>query len=155
MSVERARTHLAQFGAAARIILLNQSSATVADAARALGTEPGRIAKTLAFSTKSGPVLVVAAGDARMNNRAFKDAFGEKMRFLPPEETEQAIGHPPGGVCPFGVHAGVRIYLDASLRRFETVYPACGSGNSAIALTIDELERYTAPAGWVDLGGPA
>ena len=151
MSIEQARAHLARFGAADRIIELDASSATVELAASALGVEPARIAKTLAFATKDGPVLVVAAGDARMQNRAFKDTFGEKMRMLPREEAEQQIGHPAGGICPFGVRPGVRVYLDESLRRFETVYPACGSTNSAIEVSLPELEHFAAPANWVNL----
>lgn len=151
MGIEQARAHLARFGAAGRIVELEQSSATVEKAAAALGVEPERIAKTLAFTTKDGPVLVVAAGDARMNNRAFKDIFGEKMRLIPREETEENVGHPPGGVCPFGARDGVRIYLDTSLQRFETVFPACGSPNSAIELSLAELEEFVQPEKWVNL----
>lgn len=151
MGLEQAKKHLAKFGAADRVLELSESSATVEKAAHALGVEPARIAKTLAFDTKDGPVLVVAAGDARIDNRAFKETFGEKMRMISREQTEESVGHPPGGICPFGVREGIRIYLDESLRRFETVYPACGSGNSAVQLTLGELEEYTSPAGWVDV----
>lgn len=154
MGIEQAKMHLARYGAENRVLELDQSSATVEKAAAALGVEPERIAKTLAFTTKDGPVLVVAAGDARMNNRAFKQTFGEKMRFVSGEETEEQVGHPPGGVCPFGAKEGVRIYLDTSLQKFETVYPACGSVNSAIELSIGELEQFTEPAGWVSLSQP-
>lgn len=154
MGLDEARAHLARFGADRRIRELSHSSATVPEAAAALGVEPARIAKTLAFTTKEGPILVVAAGDARIDNRAYKDTFGEKMRMIPAEQAEEAVGHPPGGVCPFGVPAGVRVYLDSSLRRFETVFPACGSPNSAIGVTLAELEAFTAPAGWVQLAKP-
>ncbi|MBD5559151.1 MAG: YbaK/EbsC family protein [Clostridia bacterium] len=154
MSIEQARAHLARFGADGRIVELDQSSATVEKAAAALGVEPARIAKTIAVQTKAGPAVIVDAGDARINNRAFKDFFGEKLRMIPGEKTESLVGHPPGGVCPFGVAEGVRIYLDESLRRFETVYPACGSQNSAIGLSPAELEEFTSPDGWVDLSTP-
>jgi prolyl-tRNA editing enzyme YbaK/EbsC (Cys-tRNA(Pro) deacylase) len=142
---------LDRFGAAARIREVGQSSATVELAAEALGVEPARIAKTLSFADGEGALLVVAAGDARIDNRKYKDRFGGKARMLAPQSAERLVGHAVGGVCPFGVNDGVPIYLDASLRRFETVFPACGSGNSMIEVTLAELSDYAAPAGWVDV----
>lgn len=151
MSVETARAHLAQFGRDQDILLLDQSSATVELAAQALGTEGRRIAKTLSFGTKEGPILIVAAGDARIDNAAYKAFFHEKAKMLSPEEVLEYTSHPVGGVCPFGVPENVRVYLDESLRRFAIVYPACGSGASAIALTCDELAQYSGALQWVDV----
>lgn len=126
-----------------------KSSATVALAAQALGGEPGRIAKTLSFQGKEQPILVVAAGDGKIDNHRFKERFGVKAKMLASEEVPEKIGHAVGGVCPFAVNEGVEVYLDDSLRRFETVFPACGSSNSAIELTLPELERYSGALGWV------
>jgi len=151
MSIDRARQHLAQFGADGRIRETPQSSATVELAAAAIGTQPCRIAKTLSFWLPDGPILVVVAGDARIDNRAYIQRFGTKARMLKPDEVEATTGHVVGGVCPFGVKAGVRIFLDESLRRFETVFPACGSGNSSIEVTINELERFSGYDGWVQV----
>ena len=152
MSLERVRAHLAQFGAEDRIIILPESSATVALAAKALHTEPARIAKTLSFLVGETPTLVVFAGDARINNQAFKATFHTKPKMLSPEDAARLVGHAVGGVCPFGVNEGVAVYLDESLRRFETVFPACGSSNSAIEVTLDELEVWSDPVSWVDVG---
>ena len=151
MSIEKARAHLAQFGADGRILEFDVSSATVELAAHALGVEPARIAKTLSFKAGDGAVLVVAAGDARVDNRKFKDRFGMKAKMLTADEVLALVGHPVGGVCPFGVNDGVPVYLDESLRRFETVFPAVGSGNSAIELTLDELYTFSKAADWVDV----
>ena len=151
MSIEAVKTYLATFGAAERILEFPTSSATVELAAEALGCEPCRIAKTLSFALGSGPILIVAAGDARIDNPKFRAAFGEKARMLPADTVEEAVGHAVGGVCPFAVKEGVPVYLDESLRRFETVFPACGSGNSAIELTLSELERFSNSRGWVDV----
>ena len=151
MSVENVRRYLAAYGADRRVLEFDVSSATVALAAEALGCEPCRIAKSLALMTPDGPILVVAAGDAKIDNPRFKAQFNTKAKMLSPEETVSLIGHAVGGVCPFAVNEGVRVYLDESLRRFETVYPACGSSNSAIELTMAELEQYSAPAAWVDV----
>jgi prolyl-tRNA editing enzyme YbaK/EbsC (Cys-tRNA(Pro) deacylase) len=134
-----------------RIRELEESSATVELAAQALGCEPGRIAKTLSFSVNSRPILIVAAGDAKIDNAKYKTQFGVKARMLTPDEVETLVGHAVGGVCPFGVNEGVTVYLDASLKRFQTVYPACGSGNSAIELTIPELEQYSGFVSWIDV----
>ena len=151
MSIERVRAYFATLGIEGRIRELEASSATVELAALALGCEGCRIAKTLSFMTADGPILVVAAGDVRIDNAKYKATFGMKAKMLSHEEAATLIGHAVGGVCPFAVNEGVRVYLDESLKRFETVFPACGSGNSAIELTIPELEKYSLPAGWVDV----
>lgn len=151
MSIERVREYFGNSGLQSRIKEFDVSSATVALAAEALGCEPCRIAKTLAFSINAKPVLIVAAGDARIDNRKFKDFFGVKAKMLTPEETREKIGHSVGGVCPFGINEGVSVYLDDSLKRFQTVFPACGSANSAIELTIDELEKYSSALAWTDV----
>lgn len=152
MSIERARAHLAQFGAEGRIREFDQSSATVELAAAAVGTEPARIAKTLSFMVGDTPTLVVLAGDARVNNAAFKATFHTKAKMLSADQAAELVGHAVGGVCPFGVNDGVEVWLDESLRRFETVWPAAGSSNSAIELTLDELEHFSRARGWVDVG---
>ena len=151
MSMEKARAALRAFGVEGRIREFTVSSATVELAAAALGVEGARIAKTLSFKKGEGCVLVVAAGDARIDNRKFKDAFGCKAKMLTPEEVLTLVGHPVGGVCPFGRNEGVPVYLDDSLRRFETVFPAVGSANSAIELNLDELYACSDAAGWVDV----
>ena len=151
MVEEAVRAHLAQFGLADRYMDLAENSATVELAAKALGCEPQRIAKTLAFRRGDGAALIVAAGDARVDNRRYKDAFHEKARFLTPEEAVALTGHAVGGVCPFALPAGVKVYLDESLRRFDTVYPAAGSSNSAVRLSCEELERCAGADGWVDV----
>ena len=151
MAIAEVRKYFRQFGMEKRVMELAESSATVELAAQALGCEPCRIAKTLSFQTPDGPILIVTAGDARIDNRSYKTRFGAKAKMLTPEEAVALIGHPVGGVCPFAVRAGVRVYLDESLKRFDTVFPACGSGNSAIELSLPELERYSKAAGWVDV----
>ena len=151
MSIEKVRAYFATLGIESRIREFDVSSATVALAAEALGCEGKRIAKTLSFSVDGGAILVVAAGDARVDNGKFKSTFGTKAKMLTPDEAVSLVGHAVGGVCPFAVNQGVRVYLDESLRRFETVFPACGSSNSAIELTVSELEEYSSPAGWVDV----
>ena len=151
MAIEAVRDFFSKFGLADRIRELEESSATVELAAQALGCEPGRIAKTLSFSVNSRPILIVAAGDAKIDNAKYKTQFGVKARMLTPDEVETLVGHAVGGVCPFGVNEGVTVYLDASLKRFQTVYPACGSGNSAIELTIPELEQYSGFVSWIDV----
>ena len=151
MSIERVKQYFEPYGMADRIREFPVSSATVELAAAALGVEGRRIAKTLSFQKDDGCVLVVAAGDARVDNRKFKDTFGCKARMLSPDEVLALVGHAVGGVCPFGVNEGVTTYLDVSLRRFETVFPACGSSNSAIELTLPELERFSGSSAWVDV----
>lgn len=150
MSIERVRKYLAGFGADGRVIELDESSATVELAAAALGVEGARIAKTLSYKLSDGVILVVAAGDARVDNRKYKDKFGQKAKMLTPDEALELVGHAVGGVCPFAVNDGVRVYLDDSLKRFETVFPACGSSNSAIELSLNELERMSGGE-WCDV----
>ena len=152
MSIERARAHLAQFGLAEKIREFDVSSATVELAASAVGVEPARIAKTLSFMVGETPTLVLFAGDARVNNQAFKATFHTKAKMLSAEQAAELVGHAVGGVCPFGVKPGVEVFLDESLRRFDTVWPAAGSSNSAIELTCEELERISGARGWVDVG---
>ena len=151
MSIERVKAYFASVGLADRVREFDVSSATVELAALALGCEGKRIAKTLSFMGPAGPLLVVAAGDARIDNAKFKAQFGLKAKMLTPEQAVELVGHAVGGVCPFAVNEGVEVWLDESLKRFETVFPACGSSNSAIELTIPELEKYAAPNGWVDV----
>lgn len=151
MSIERVKAYFASVGLADRVREFDVSSATVELAALALGCEGKRIAKTLSFMGPAGPLLVVAAGDARIDNAKFKAQFGLKAKMLTPEQAVELVGHAVGGVCPFAVNEGVEVWLDESLKRFETVFPACGSSNSAIELTIPELEKYAAPKGWADV----
>ena len=151
MSIDRVRAFFAGHGIAERVREFPVSSATVELAARALACEPCRIAKTLSFMGEGGPLLVVAAGDARIDNARYKARFGVKAKMLAPDEAEALVGHAVGGVCPFAVNEGVPVYLDVSLRRFPTVFPACGSSNSAIELDMAELEKYSGAAGWVDV----
>ena len=151
MSIERVRAYFQTLGIEDRIQEFAVSSATVELAAQAVGVEAARIAKTLSFHDGEGCLLIVAAGDARVDNRRFKDTFHQKARFLTPEEAVAFTGHAVGGVCPFAVKEGVKVYLDESLKRFETVFPAAGSANSAIELTIPELEQYSKFDGWVDV----
>ncbi|MBR2224136.1 MAG: YbaK/EbsC family protein [Christensenellaceae bacterium] len=149
--IEKVREYFKQFGIEDRILEFELSTATVALAAEAVGCEPNRIAKTLSFMTKEGPILILAAGLARIDNKKYKAQFAEKATMLTPDQAIELIGHAVGGVCPFGTKEGVRVYLDESLRAFETVYPACGSPNSAIKLTIPELEKYSNSLGFIDV----
>ena len=151
MSIERVRAYFGEFGMEGRILEFPVSSATVELAAQALNCEPARIAKSLSFSVGGAPILVVTAGDARVDNAKFKARFGVKAKMLSREDAEALIGHAVGGVCPFAVKEGVAVYLDASMKRFATVFPACGSSNSAIELTIPELETYSRFVDWVDV----
>lgn len=151
MSIERVRAYFTSFGIQDRILEFTVSSATVELAAQALNCEPKRIAKTLSFLVGEQAVLIVAAGDAKVDNAKYKAFFGAKAKMLNPEQVTQLIGYAVGGVCPFGVNEGVKVYLDESLKRFQTVFPACGSSNSAIELTIPELEHYSGFTQWVDL----
>ena len=151
MSLERAKNHLEQYGIEDRIRTFPVSSATVELAAKALNCEPGRIAKTLSFMPADRVILIVAAGDARIDNAKFKARFGGKAKMVKPEEAETLIGHAVGGICPFGVNEGVAVYLDESLKKYPSVFPACGSSNSGIELTIEELERYSGSLAWVDV----
>lgn len=151
MSIERVKAYFKTQNMEHRVLEFTVSSATVELAAQALNCEPCRIAKTLSFNVNGTPVLIVAAGDARIDNPKFKAQFASKAKMLSPEDAVTLIGHAVGGVCPFAVNEGVQIYLDASLKRFETVFPACGSANSAIELTIAELEMHSHCLGWVDV----
>jgi len=134
-----------------RVLEFSESSATVELAAHALGVEPARIAKTLSFKKEDSCILVLAAGDARIDNHKFKERFHMKAKMLTPDEVLELVGHPVGGVCPFGINEGIEVFLDDSLRRFETVFPAVGSGNSAIELNLEELYKYSNASGWVDV----
>ena len=151
MSQKRAENYLEQKGFLDHVIRLEASTATVAEAADALGVEPGMIAKTMSFLLDDQPILILTEGTARVENRKYKDTFHIKAKMIPFEEVEQWIGHAPGGVCPFGINDGVKVYLDESLRRFETVYPAAGDDYSAVKLTIPELEEVAGAVGWVDV----
>lgn len=151
MAIEKVKAYFASVGMGGRVREFDTSSATVELAARAVGCKPARIAKTLSFLVDGAPVLVVAAGDARIANPAFKAQFRTKPKMLSPEDAERLIGHAVGGVCPFAVNEGVTVYLDESLRRFDTVFPAAGSSNSAIELTLLELEERSHAAGWVNV----
>ena len=151
MSIEKVRAYFAKFNMDGRIMEFPVSSATVELAAQAVGCVPQRIAKTVSFMVGEQPILIVAAGDAKIDNPKYKAQFSQKAKMLSPQQAAELIGHAVGGVCPFAVNAGVRVYLDESLKRFETVFPACGSSNSAIELTIPELERYSGFVCWVDV----
>ena len=151
MAIEKVREYFKAFGMEDRILEFDVSSATVELAAQAVGCEPERIAKTLSFRLPEGPILIVAAGDAKIDNRKFKDQFHTKAKMLTPDEVVELVGHAIGGVCPFGINEGVTVYLDGSLKRFETVFPACGSSNSAIELTIPDLEKYSGYSAWIDV----
>ncbi|MEA5092936.1 hypothetical protein SDC9_38180 [bioreactor metagenome] len=152
MSITRAREYFAKFGMENRIIEFATSSATVALAAVAAGCEEARICKTLSFMGKEGPLLILVAGDVKIDNHKYKEQFGVKAKMLTAEQVEELIGHAVGGVCPFGIRDGVTVYLDDSMRRFATMFPACGSSNSAIELTIEELEKYSGYKAWVNVG---
>ena len=151
MSIVRVREFFAEYNMQDRIREFDVSSATVALAAEALGCEGARIAKTLSFAIGERTVLIVAAGDARIDNRKYKERFSAKAKMLDFDDVFVRIGHAVGGVCPFAVNEGVEVYLDVSLKRFETVFPACGSSNSAIELNIPELEEYSRYLEWVDV----
>lgn len=151
MSIEKVRAYFRSVGMEDRIMEFPVSSATVDLAAQALGCEPCRIAKTLSFSVGGDPILVVTAGDTKIDNPKYKATFGTKAKMLTPEEAVTLIGHAVGGVCPFGVNPGVTVYLDVSMKRFSTVFPACGSSNSAIEMTMEDLEQHSGYTDWVDV----
>lgn len=151
MSFERVKNYLAPFGLADRCIDLKDSSATVALAAQALGTEEARIAKTMSFLLDDTPLIVVVAGDARVDNHKFKETFHKKAKMIPSADCEKYIGHRPGGVCPFDLPDTVPVYLDVSMKRFDIVYPAAGTDHSAVKLTLEELEKASRSRGWVDV----
>lgn len=152
MSIQAGKEYLKQFGLDGKVLEFEVSSATVELAAQAVGVEGKRIAKTLSFKIGEDAILILAAGDAKIDNKKYKTTFGAKAKMLTPDEVVEHIGHAIGGVCPFGINDGVKTYLDESLKRFETVFPAVGSSNSAIELTTDELEKYAQNyVGWVDV----
>ncbi len=151
MAIEKVKEYFEGIGMADRVKEFQVSSATVELAAKALGCEPGHIAKTMSFLTEEGTILILTAGDARIDNKKYKAAFHQKAKMVPWEEVEEHVGHAPGGVCPFAVKEGVRVYLDESLKKYEVVYPAAGSSNSAVELSVEELERVSGSLGWVDV----
>ncbi|NLM28327.1 MAG: YbaK/EbsC family protein [Clostridiaceae bacterium] len=151
MSIEKVREYFSRWGIADRILEFDVSSATVELAAIALNCEPKRIAKTLSFKLDGRCILIVVAGDAKIDNPKYKQRFGTKAKMLSPEENIEMVGHAVGGICPFAVNENIDVYLDESLKRFKTVFPACGSSNSAIELTIEELEKYSNYREWVDV----
>ena len=151
MAIDKVREYFKEYNMDNKIQEFNVSSATVEEAAKALNTEGKRIAKTLSFKTKENIIMIILAGDAKVSNSKYKAKFHEKAHMLTYDEVNELIGHPVGGVCPFAVKDGIKIYLDESLKRFETVFPACGSANSAIELTIPELEKYSNSLGWIDI----
>ena len=151
MSIEKVRAYFATYGMEDRILEFPVSSATVELAAQALNCEPKRIVKTLSFSVNGTPILIAAAGDAKVDNAKYKARFGVKAKMLSHDDAAAMIGHAVGGVCPFAVNEGVKVYLDVSMKRFETVFPAAGSSNSAIELTIHEMEKYSGYSDWVDV----
>ncbi|MDO5021881.1 MAG: YbaK/EbsC family protein [Eubacteriales bacterium] len=151
MSIDKVKDYFRAYGIEDKIQEFDVSSATVDMAAKALNCEPRRIAKTLSFMLKDGPILIVAAGDARVDNTKYKAKFGTKAKMLTPQENIDLIGFSIGGICPFAINEGVSVYLDESLKRFESVFPACGSSNSAAELTLEELEKYSQYEAWVDV----
>ena len=151
MSLESAEGYLKEKGFLDHVIEFKESTATVAMAAEALGVEPGMIAKTLSFMQGDKAVLILTEGTAKVDNRKYKDTFHTKAKMIPFEEVEDKVGHAPGGVCPFGVKEGVEVYLDESLKKFDTVYPAAGNDHSAVKLTIPGLEQIAGAEGWVDV----
>lgn len=151
MSIEKGRAYFRQFGMEDRVREFSESSATVELAAHALGVEPARIAKTLSFKKGDSCILVLAAGDARIDNHKFKERFQMKAKMPTPDEVLEMVGHPVGGVCPFGINEGIEVYLDESMKRFDTVFPAVGSGSSAIELNLEELYKYSNAVDWVDV----
>ena len=151
MAIEEVKEYFRQFGITNRIMEFEGSSATVELAAAALNCQPARIAKTLSFIVNDQPILIVAAGDTKIDNSKYKARFGTKAKMLSPEQAVALVGHAVGGVCPFAVNDVVTVFLDESLKRFQTVFPACGSSNSAVELTIPELERYSHFSAWIDV----
>ena len=151
VAIEKVRKYFEQYGIEQKILEFDTSSATVELAAMAVGCEPKRIAKTMSFLVENNPILIVLAGDAKVSNPKYKEIFQTKAKMIPTDQVEDLIGHNIGGVCPFAIHEGVVVYLDVSLKRFDTVFPAAGSENSAIELSLDELMRYSNAVDWVDV----
>ncbi len=154
MSIEKGREYFRQFGMENKVQEFEVSSATVELAAQALGVEGARIAKTLSFMVGEQPILILMAGDVKVDNPKYKAQFHTKAKMMSPDQLEEFVGHQIGGVCPFGIKDGVEVYLDTSMKRFETVFPAVGSSNSAIELTITELEKYSNYKEWIDVSKP-
>lgn len=151
MAIEKVKEYFKQYNIDQRIIELSTSSATVKEAAESLNTEECRIAKTLSFLVEDKPILIVTSGDSKIDNQKYKSIFHTKAKMIPAEDVNVLIGHNIGGVCPFAINGNVTVYLDESLKRFETIFPACGSSNSAIELTINELEKYSNYDSWIDV----
>ncbi len=151
MAVEKVKEHLKKYGLDGKIVELSSSLATVCDAAESLGCSESEIAKSMAFSLSDGYIVVVMSGDVKIDNSKYKATFHEKAHMVSPEILESVIGHPMGGVCPFALNEGVKVYLDDSLKRFSRVYPSCGSIHNAIGLTLEELENASEYTGWVDI----
>jgi prolyl-tRNA editing enzyme YbaK/EbsC (Cys-tRNA(Pro) deacylase) len=151
MSKETVREQLKAYGLEDRIVTMDESLATVQLAAEALGIEPDQIAKTMAFMVKDEPVLIVMAGEARVDNHKYRDAFGTKAKMMTPDQLLAYVGHPAGGVSPFGVRDGVKIYLDKTLHRHSVFYPSAGDPDNAVRVSVEEMEKITHPAGWVDV----
>lgn len=151
VAIEKVRKYFEQYGMGQKILEFDTSSATVELAAMAVGCEPKRIAKTMSFLVENNPILIVLAGDAKVSNPKYKEIFQTKAKMIPTDQVEDLIGHNIGGVCPFAIHEGVVVYLDVSLKRFDTVFPAAGSENSAIELSLEELMRYSNAVDWVDV----
>lgn len=151
MSLEKVKQYFHEFGLEDRVKVLSQSSATVEAAAVAVGCEPERIAKTMSFFVGNEAILIVAAGDVKIDNKKYKEFFHQKAKMIPFDEVEKYVGHAPGGVCPFVIPEGVKVYLDVSLKRFEIVYPAAGTGSSAVELSVDELAKYSKMQEWIDV----
>ena len=151
MSIEKVRAYLKNMNCPKELIEFEQSSATVELAAQAAGVIPARITKTLCLMSKEGPIVICVAGDTKIDNRKFKDTFGFKAKMLSSGDELELVGHPVGGVCPFALKSGVRVYLDTSLQRFDTVFPAAGSSSSAVELSCDELFECSGAEKWVDV----
>lgn len=151
MSFERAKKAIEKYNLGDKILVFEESSATVKEAAIAVGVSEGEIAKTLSFYVDEKPILILAAGDVKIDNAKYKHFFGKKAKLIPHDEVEEVIGHQVGGVCPFGINPGIDVYLDVSLKEYEYVYPACGTANSAVKLSIEELEKCSLYKEWVDV----
>ena len=151
MSFDKVKQYFESQGAGDKVLWLEHSSATVELAAEAVGCEPARIAKTLSFLVENRPILILTAGDVKVDNKKYKEFFHVKAKMIPGDQVEELVGHAPGGVCPFVIKDGIDVYLDASLKRFDIVYPAAGSGNSAVRLTISELEHFSDFKEWIDI----
>lgn len=151
MAFDKAFAYLRDQGLEDRVVVPEQETATVEEAAAALGCEPAHIAKTMAFLVEDSPILILCAGDGRVNNSLFKKAFHTKPKMIPGDRVEALVGHAPGGVCPFGIARDIPVYMDESLKRFAVVYPACGDDRSGVRLSVQELEESARARGWVDV----